>query len=83
MFALVTLGPPHGSANLERDPHLAAGQRRRHAAITASCHLSKRTGTQSHSMARYPGDELLYQADHSYESAVARPAQGPTGELNT
>ena len=72
MFALVTLGPPHGSANLERDPHLAAGQRRRHAAITASCHLSKRTGTQSHSMARYPGDELLYQADHSYELAVAR-----------
>jgi predicted DNA-binding protein (MmcQ/YjbR family) len=42
MFALVTLGPPPGSVSLRGDPDLAAGLRRRYAAITAGYHLSKR-----------------------------------------
>ena len=65
--ALLSPGPPHGSANLDSHPDLAASPRRRHAAITAGGYLSKRhrhTGTLDGSV---PKDEPLYKADHSYK----------------
>lgn len=42
MFAMVALGPAPGSVSLKCDPDLAAGRRRRYAAITAGYHPSKR-----------------------------------------
>jgi predicted DNA-binding protein (MmcQ/YjbR family) len=48
MFALVTLGPGPCSVSLKCDPDLAAGLRRRYAAITADTTSTSGTGTQSH-----------------------------------
>ena len=83
MFALVTLSPPPGSVSPRGDPGLAAGLRRRYAAITAGYHLSKRhwnTITLDNSV---PEDELLDLIDHSYELVVARLRTAERDKLNT
>ncbi len=55
MFVLVTLGPSPCSVSLKCDPDLAAGLRRRYAAITAGYDLHKRHwNTVTLSTARYP-----------------------------
>ena len=72
MFALVELGSAAGSVSLKCDPDLAAGLRRRHAAITAGYHLNKRHWNTVTLDGSVPEDELLDLIDHSYELVVAR-----------
>jgi predicted DNA-binding protein (MmcQ/YjbR family) len=72
MFALVALGPPPGSVSLKCDPDLAAGLRRRYAAITAGYHLNKRHWNTITLDGSVPDDELLGLIEHSYELVVAR-----------
>lgn len=83
MFALVTLGPAHGSVSFKCDSDLAAGPRRRYAAITAGYPPSKRhwnTVTLDGSVFE---NEPLDLIDHSYQPVVAR-RPGPNGtKLNT
>src|SRR5258708_29914481 len=76
MFALVTLGPDLGSVSLKCDPDLAAGLRRRHAAITAGYHLNKRHWNTVTLDGSVPEDELLDLIDHSYELVVTRLRNG-------
>jgi predicted DNA-binding protein (MmcQ/YjbR family) len=72
MFALVALGTAPGSVSLKCDPDLAAGLRRRDAAITAGYHLNKRHWNTVTLDGSVPGEELLDLIDHSYELVVAR-----------
>jgi predicted DNA-binding protein (MmcQ/YjbR family) len=72
MFALVTLGPSPCSVSLKCDPDLAAGLRRRYAAITAGYHLHKRHWNTVTLDGSVPEAELLDLIDHSYELVVAR-----------
>jgi predicted DNA-binding protein (MmcQ/YjbR family) len=83
MFALVTLGPDLGSVSLKCDPDLAAGLRRRHAAITAGYHLNKRHWNTVTLDGSVPEDELLDLIDHSYELVVARLPRAERDMLNT
>jgi len=72
MFALVSLGQPPGSVSLKCDPHLAAGLRARHAAVTPGYHLNKRHWNTVALDGSVPDGELLELIDHSYELVVAR-----------
>ncbi len=83
MFALVELGPAPGSVSLKCDPDLAAGLRRRYAAITAGYHLNKRHWNTVTLDGSVPGDELLDLIDHSYELVVARLPRAERDKLNT
>jgi predicted DNA-binding protein (MmcQ/YjbR family) len=83
MFALATLGPAPGSVSLKCDPDLAAGLRRRYAAITAGYHLSKRHWNTVTLDGSVPEDELLDLIDHSYELVVARLPRAERDKLNT
>jgi predicted DNA-binding protein (MmcQ/YjbR family) len=83
MFVLVTLGPPPGSVSLRCDPDLAAGLRRRYAAITAGYHLSERHWNTVTLDGSVPEDELLDLIDHSYELVVARLCRAERDKLNT
>jgi len=83
MFALVTLGPAPGSVSLKCDPDLAAGLRRRHAAITAGYHLNKRHWNTVTLDGSVPDDELVGLIDHSYELVVARLPRAERDKLNT
>ena len=83
MFALVTLGPAPGSVSLKCDPDLAAGLRRRYAAITAGYHLNKRHWNTVTLDGSVPEDELLDLIDHSYELVVARLPRVKRDKLNT
>lgn len=83
MFALVELGPEPGSISLKCDPDLAAGLRRRYAAITAGYHLNKRHWNTVALDGSVPGDELLGLIDHSYELVVARLTRAERDKLNT
>ncbi len=83
MFALVTLGPAPGSVSLKCDPDLAAGLRRRYAAITAGYHLNKRHWNTVTLDGSVPEDELLDLIDHSYELVVARLPRAERDKLNT
>jgi predicted DNA-binding protein (MmcQ/YjbR family) len=83
MFALVTMGPAPGSVSLKCDPDLAAGLRRRYAAITAGYHLSKRHWNTVTLDCSVPEDELLDLIDHSYELVVARLPRAERDKLNT
>ena len=83
MFALVTLGPALGSVSLKCDPDLAAGLRRRHAAITAGYHLNKRHWNTVELDGSVPEDELLDLIDHSYELVVARLSRAERDVMNT
>ena len=83
MFALVTLGPAAGSVSLKCDPDLAAGLRRRYAAISAGYHLNKRHWNTVTLDGSIPGDELLDLIDHSYELVVARLPRAERDKLNT
>lgn len=78
MFALVILGPAPQSVSLKCDPDLAAGLRRRYAAITVRYHLSKRHWNTVTLDGSVPEDELLDLVDHS--TNWWRPAcRGPNG----
>ena len=83
MFALVTLGPAPGSVSLRCDPDLAAGLRRRYAAITAGYHLSKRHWNTVMLDGPVPHDELLDLIDHSCELVVTRLPRAERDKLNT
>ena len=83
MFALVTLGPAPGSVSLKCDPDLAAGLRRRYAAITAGYHLSKRHWNTVMLDGSVPQDELLDLIDHSYELVVTGLPRAERDKLNT
>jgi predicted DNA-binding protein (MmcQ/YjbR family) len=83
MFALVTLGPPTGSVSLKCDPDLAAGLRRRYAAITAGYHLNKQHWNTVTLDGSVPEDELLDLMDHSYELVVARLPRAERDRLET
>jgi predicted DNA-binding protein (MmcQ/YjbR family) len=83
MFALVTLGPSPGSVSLKCDPDLAAGLRRRYAAITAGYHLHKRHWNTVTLDGSVPEAELLDLIDHSYELVVARLPRAERDKLNT
>jgi predicted DNA-binding protein (MmcQ/YjbR family) len=82
MFALATLGPALGSISLKCDPDLAAGLRRRYAAITAGYHLNKRHWNTVTLDGSIPEDELLDLIDHSYELVVARLPRAERDKLN-
>ena len=81
MFALVTLGPAHGSVSFKCDPDLAAGRRRRYAANTAGNPLGNPSKRHWNTVA-FDGsgfeNEPLDLIDHSYRPVVARRA-GPNG----
>lgn len=83
MFALVTLGPSPCSVSLKCDPDLAAGLRRRYAAITAGYHLHKRHWNTVTLDGSVPEAELLDLIDHSYELVVARLPRAERDKLNT
>jgi predicted DNA-binding protein (MmcQ/YjbR family) len=83
MFALVTLGPGPCSVSLKCDPDLAAGLRRRYAAITAGYHLSKRHWNTVTLDGSVPEDELPDLIDHSYELVVAGLPRAERDKLNT
>jgi predicted DNA-binding protein (MmcQ/YjbR family) len=83
MFALVTLGPAPGSVSLKCDPDLAAGLRRRYAAITAGYHLSKRHWNTVMLDGSVPQEELLDLIDHCYELVVTRLPRAERDKLNT
>ena len=83
MFALVTLGPAPGGVSLRCDPDLAAGLRRRYAAITAGYHLSKRHWNTVMLDGSVPQDELLDLIDHSYELVVTGLPRAERDKLNT
>ena len=83
MFALVTLGPSPCSVSLKCDPDLAAGLRRRYAAITAGYHLHKRHWNTVTLDGSVPEAELLDLIDHSYELVVARLPRTERDKLNT
>ena len=83
MFALVTPGPAPGSVSLKCDPDLAAGLRRRYAAITAGYHLSKRHWNTVMLDGSVPQDELLDLIDHSYELVVTGLPRAERDKLNT
>ena len=83
MFALVTLGPDLDSVSLKCDPDLAAGLRRRYAAITAGYHLSKRHWNTVTLDGSVPDDELLDLIGHSYELVVARLTRAERDRLTT
>ena len=83
MFALVALGPAPGSVSLKCDPDLAAGLRRRYAAITAGYHLSKRHWNTVTLDGSVPDDELLDLIGHSYELVVARLTRAERDKLTT
>ena len=83
MFALVTLGPAPCSVSLKCDPDLAAGLRRRYAAVTAGSHLDKRHWNTVTLDGSVPEDELLDLIDHSYELVVAGLPRAERGKLNT
>jgi predicted DNA-binding protein (MmcQ/YjbR family) len=74
---------PFGSVSLRCDPDLAAGLRRRHAAITAGYHLNKRHWNTVTLDGSVPEDELLDLIDHSYELVVARLPRAERDMLNT
>jgi predicted DNA-binding protein (MmcQ/YjbR family) len=82
MFALVTMGPAPRSVSLKCDPDLAAGLRRRYAAITAGYHLNKRHWNTVTLDGSVPEDELLDLIDHSYELVVARLPRAERDKLN-
>ena len=83
MFALVTLGPAPGRVSLKCDPDLAAGLRRRYAAITAGYHLSKRHWNTVMLDGSVPQDELLDLIDHSCELVVTGLPRAERDKLNT
>jgi predicted DNA-binding protein (MmcQ/YjbR family) len=83
MFALVSLDPAPGSVSLKCDPDLAAGLRRRYAAITAGYHLNKRHWNTVTLDGSVPEDELFDLIDHSYELVVARLSRAERDKLNT
>ena len=83
MFALVTLGPAPGDVSLKCDPDLAAGLRRRYAAITAGYHLNKRHWNTITLAGSIPEAELLDLIDHSYELVMARLPRAERDKLNT
>jgi predicted DNA-binding protein (MmcQ/YjbR family) len=83
MFALATLGPAPGSVSLKCDPDIAVGLRRRHAAITAGYHLSKRHWNTVMLDGSVPQDELLDLIDHSYQLVVTRLPRAERDKLNT
>ena len=83
MFALVTLGPSPCSVSLKCDPDLAAGLRRRYAAITAGYHLHKRHWNTVTLDGSVPEAELLDLINHSYELVVARLPRAERDKLNT
>ena len=83
MFALVALSPAPSSVSLKCDPDLAAGLRRRYAAITAGYHLNKRHWNTVTLDGSVPGDELLDLIDHSYELVVARLPRAERAKLTT
>jgi predicted DNA-binding protein (MmcQ/YjbR family) len=83
MFALVTLGQAPGSVSLKCDPDLAAGLRRRYAAITAGYHLNKRHWNTVRLDGSVPEDELRDLIEHSYELVVARLPRAERDKLNT
>jgi len=82
MFALVLLGPAPGSVSLKCDPDLAAGLRRRYAAITPGCHLNKQHWNTVALDGSVPEDELLDLIDHSYELVAARLTRAERDKLN-
>lgn len=82
MFALVALGLAPGSVSLKCDPDLATALRRRHAAITAGYHLSKRHWNTVALDGSVPEDELLDLIDHSYELVVAGLTRAERAKLN-
>ena len=83
MFALVTLGPLPCRVSLKCDPDLAAGLRRRYAAITAGYHLSKRHWNTVTLDGSVPEGELPDLIDHSCELVVARLPRAERDRLNT
>jgi predicted DNA-binding protein (MmcQ/YjbR family) len=83
MFAPVTLGPAPGSVSLRCDPDLAAGLRRRYAAITAGYHLSKRHWNTVTLDGSVPEGELLDLIDHSYALVATRLPRTERDEPNT
>ena len=82
MFALVSLGPAPGRVSIKCDPDLAAGLRRRYAAITAGYHLNKRHWNTVTLDGSLPEDELLDLIDHSYHLVVARLPRAERDKLN-
>ena len=83
MFALVTPGRPPGSVRLKCAPDLAAGLRRRYAAITVGYHLSKRHWNTVTLDGSVPEDELFDLIGHSYELVVAGLLRAERDRLNT
>ena len=82
MFALVTPGPAPGSVSLRCDPDLAAGPRRRYAAITAGYHLSRRHWNTVMLDRPVPQDELRDLIDHSCQLAGTRLPGAERDKLN-
>jgi predicted DNA-binding protein (MmcQ/YjbR family) len=71
VFALVPLGPAPASVSLKCDPGLAAGLRRRYAAISAGYHLNKRHWNTVTLDGSVPEEEVLHLAGHSYDLVLA------------
>ena len=78
----MTLGPAPGSVSLKCDPDLAAGLRRRYAAITAGYHLNKRHWNTIRLDGSVPEDEFLVLIDHSYQLVVAGLTRAEQTKLN-
>ena len=83
IFALSRLSEDPLRVSLKCDPDLAAGLRRRYAAITAGYHLHKRHWNTVTLDGSVPEAELLDLIDHSYELVVARLPRAERDKLNT